>query len=84
MVEVSTHDVHFVNVNHSRYAVVISLTPYGLGLRLNAALGAENRYRTVENSQRTLYLNGKVNVSGRIDDVDTMLFGTRFRLAVLL
>ncbi len=28
--EIRSHDVHFVNVNHSGYAVVVSLTPYGL------------------------------------------------------
>ena len=73
MVEVCTHDVHFVNVNHSRNAVVIGLTPYSLGLRLNAALCAENRNRTVKNSQGTLNLNGEVNVSGGVDDVDSVL-----------
>ena len=43
--------------------VIVGLMPNGLGLGLNAALGAENGNRTVQYAQRTLYLNGKVNVA---------------------
>ena len=48
MEEVGAHDVHFINVNHSRYAVVVSLTPNCFRLRLNAALSTKYCYRTVE------------------------------------
>ena len=71
--EVSAHDVHLVDERHTRYLVVVSLMPNGLRLRLYAALCAEYGYRTVQNAQRTLNLYGKVNVTGSIDDVDTML-----------
>ena len=74
MVKICAHDVHLVNVNHSRNVVVVGLTPNSLRLRLNAALCTENRDRTVEHAQRTLDLNGEVNVSGGVDDVDSVLF----------
>ena len=37
---------------------------------LNTALGTENGHRTVQNTQGTLYLNGKVNVARSVDQVD--------------
>ena len=49
--------------------VFVCLSPYGLGLWLNAALCAEDGYGTVKNSQRTLNLNGEVNVTRGVDNV---------------
>ena len=49
--EVGSHDVHLVDEYHSRNAVLLGLSPYGLGLRLNASLGAEYSYRAVQDSQ---------------------------------
>ena len=74
IVEISAHDVHLVDISHSGNMVVVSLTPNSFGLRLNTALCTENSNRTVQNSQRTLNFNSKVNVSGGIDNVDTMAF----------
>ena len=71
--KVGSGNVHLVDVRHSRDLVLVSLTPNGLGLGLNAALRAENGYRTVQNAKRALNLNGKVNVAGGINDVDTVL-----------
>src|SRR5699024_4870722 len=34
----------------------------------------KHRHRAVEHAQRTLNLNGKVNVTRRIDDVDLVVF----------
>ena len=48
MVEISTHNVHLVNIDHSRYMIFVSLTPNGLRLRLNTALSAQNGNRTVK------------------------------------
>ena len=73
MVEVGAHDVHLIDVRHTRYAILFCLTPHGLGLRLNAALGAENCYGAVEHTQGALHLYRKVNVAGSVDDVDTMI-----------
>ena len=72
-VEISAHNVHLVDIRHTRNLVFLSLTPNGLRLRLNAALCAENRYGTIENTQGTLNFNGEVNVARGVDDVDTVL-----------
>ena len=71
-VEISAHNVHLVDIRHTRNLVFLSLTPNGFRLRLNAALCAENRYGTVENTQGTLNFNGEVNVARGVDDVDTV------------
>ena len=49
---------------------MVSLSPNSLGLRLNAALGAQNRHASVQNSQGALNLNGEVDVTRGVDDVD--------------
>ena len=74
IVEVCTHDIHLVNVDHSWNMIFISLAPNSLRLWLNSAFSTHYCYRTVENSQGTLYLYCKVNVSRSINDVDTMVF----------
>jgi len=47
--------------------------PNGLRLRLYTALCAEYGNRTVEYAQGTLYLNGEVNVTRGVDDVDAVI-----------
>ena len=71
--EVGAHDVHLVDERHTRHLIIISLMPNRFGLRLNAALGAENSDRTVQYAQRALHLDGEVNVARGVDDVDTVL-----------
>ena len=71
-VEIGTHGVHLVDVHHAGNLVLVSLTPNGLRLRLNTALGGQNGNGTVQNTQRTLNLNSEVNVTRGVDDVDTM------------
>ena len=73
-IEIGAHDVHLVDVSHTRYVIFISLTPNGLRLRLNTALGAQYGNRTVQNAQRTLYLYGKVHVAGSVDDINSVFF----------
>ncbi len=68
-VEVGAHDVHLVDVDHPGNLVLIGLTPDGLGLRLHAALGAQNGDSTVQNTQGTLHLNGEVHMTRGVDDV---------------
>src|SRR5690606_26849842 len=67
--EVGTLTVHLVDVDNTRYAVLVGLTPYGLGLRLNAGSTAEHHDSAVEHTQGTLNFDGEVNVTGGIDDV---------------
>ena len=71
-IEVSSHNVHLVDVRHSRNVVFVRLSPYGFGLRLNAALCAKYANGTVENSERTLDFNSKIDVTGRVDYIDTV------------
>ena len=41
-VEIRAHDVHFVDISHTRNLVLVRLTPYSLRLRLDAALCAKD------------------------------------------
>ena len=71
--KVGTEDIHFVDKGHTRNAIVVGLSPDRFGLGLNAAL-AQNSYGTIEDAQGTFDLNGEVDVAGRVDDVDAMIF----------
>ena len=73
VVEVRAHDIHLVDVDHAGDLVVIGLTPHSLRLGLNAALGAENGHRAVQNAQGALDLNGEVDVARGVDDVQAGL-----------
>ena len=72
--EVSTGAVHFVHKRQTRYAVLRSLTPNGLGLWLNTTYGTKQSNSTVQNAQRAFYLHREVNVTRGIDDVDLVFF----------
>jgi hypothetical protein len=50
--------------------VAVGLTPDGLGLRLDAGDRVEHRDRAVEHTEAPLDLDGEVDVTGRVDDVD--------------
>ena len=69
-VELGADPVHLVDEADPRYAVPVSLPPHGLGLRLHAGHGVEDRDRTVEYPQRALDLHGEVHVPRGVDDVD--------------
>ena len=73
IIEISSHNVHLIDIDHSRNLVLVRLSPDSFGLRLNAALCAKNGNRTVQNTQRTLNLNGEVHVTGSVDDVDSVV-----------
>ena len=53
--------------------MAVSLAPNGFGLWLYAGNAVKDDDRAVENSERTLHLNGEVHVPGRIDDVDDVI-----------
>ena len=53
--------------------IVLGLTPDRLGLRLNAALRAEHGDRAVQHAEGTLDLDGKIDVAGSVDDVETIV-----------
>jgi len=54
--------------------VLVRLTPYRLGLWLDAALRAERSDRSVEYAERSFDLYGKVNVSRSIYNVNSVTF----------
>ena len=72
--EIGAHDVHLINIGHTRDVVFLSLAPYGFGLGLNAALRTENGNGTIQHAQGTLNFNGEVDVARGVDDVDPVLF----------
>ena len=90
LVEVRADAVHLVDVGDARDAVLVGLAPDGLGLRLDAGDGVEQRDRAVEDAQRALDLDGEVDVARRVDDVDAVVVplarrrGRRDRDAALL
>ena len=69
-VEVGAHLVHLVDEADTRDVVLVGLTPHGLGLGLNALLAVEHGDSAVEDAQRALNLNGEVNVTGGVNNVD--------------
>ena len=77
VVEVGAGAVHLVDVGDARNAVGVGLAPDRLGLRLDAADGAEDRDGAVEHAQRTLDLDREVDVAGRVDDLDAVVLPER-------
>ena len=68
--EIGAHSIHLVDERDARHIVAVGLPPYGLGLRLHAADGAEHAHGSIENAKRTLDLHRKIDVSGGIDNID--------------
>ena len=58
--------------------VLLGLPPDGLRLRLDAGNAVEAGDRAVEHAQRALDLDGEVDVTWRVDDVDPVLFALAF------
>ena len=69
-VELGAGAVQLVDEADARDAVAVGLTPHRLGLRLDAGDAVEHGDRAVEDAQRTLDLDGEVDVAGGVDDVD--------------
>ena len=76
-VEVGADAVHLVDVGDARDVVLVGLAPDGLGLRLDAGDGVEQRDGAVEHAQRALDLDREVDVARRVDDVDPVVAPTR-------
>jgi glycosyltransferase involved in cell wall biosynthesis len=62
------------NKPDTRNFVFVGLAPNRFGLGFHAGNAVEHCDGTVEHSQRTLYFNGKVDVTGRVDNVDGVVF----------
>ncbi|MPM18507.1 hypothetical protein SDC9_64919 [bioreactor metagenome] len=72
-IKVGAHDVHFVDIGHAGHAIPVGLTPHGLGLRLDAALGTENGDGAVQYAKRPFDFNREIHMSRCIDDVDAVV-----------
>ena len=79
VLEVGACAVHLVDERDTRDVVLVHLPPDRLGLGLHAADRAEQRDRAVEHAQRTLHLDGEVDVAGGVDDVDAVALPLRGR-----
>ena len=77
--EVGADLVHLVDEDDARHVVFVGLAPDGLGLRLDALIAVEHAYGAVEHAQRTLDLDGEVDVAGRVDDVEALVLPERRR-----
>ena len=70
---VGSQPVHLVDESQSGYAVFVGLPPDRLGLRLHAPDGTKNRHRAVEHPQRPFDLDGEIDVTRCIDNIDPMV-----------
>ena len=66
--------VHLVDERHLGNAVLVGLVPDGLRLGLHPAYGAEDDDGPVEDPEAPLDLNGEIDMTRRVDDVDLMVF----------
>ena len=71
--------VAFVDECDARYVIALELTVDGDRLRLNARDRAQNEDGAVENAQTPFDFDRKVDVSGRIDQVDCVFFPLNLR-----
>ena len=70
---IRAHAVHLVDERQSRHVIALHLPIDGHRLRLHTANRAEDQHRAVEDPQATLHFDRKVDVPGRIDQVDRVL-----------
>ncbi len=56
-----------------------TLTPNGLGLRLDPADSVEDENAAVQHSHRTLHLDGEVHMAGGVDELQQVLAPGRLR-----
>jgi len=72
--EVSARTVELVHEADAGHGVLVGLTPHSLGLGLNASHSVKHGNGAVKHAQRALNLNGEVNVTRGVDDVDGVVF----------
>ena len=72
-VEVGAGAVELVDETDAGDVVAVGLAPDGLGLWLDTGDAVEHRNRAVEDPERALDLNGEVDVTRGVDDVDQVL-----------
>ena len=68
---VSPRDVHLVDIANPGHTIGIGLSPDRFRLGLHTAFGTQNSDRPVQYTKRSFYLDSKVDVAGRVDDVNS-------------
>src|SRR5690606_18639384 len=68
--EVCTLAVHFINETYPWNFIFIGLSPHSFRLWLNTINCTKQSNHTIKNTQRTLYLYSKVNVSRSINNIN--------------
>src|SRR5262249_52093463 len=72
--EIRADLVHLVAKDNAGDFVLVALSPHRLGLRLDALIAVEHAYRTIEHAQASFHLDREIDVAGRIDDVEALVF----------
>mmetsp|Transcript_7328 Transcript_7328/g.11591 ORF Transcript_7328/g.11591 Transcript_7328/m.11591 type:complete len:647 (+) Transcript_7328:221-2161(+) len=72
-VKVGSGTVHFVKETHARNLVLICLTPDSLSLGFNTCDTIEDSDGSIQNSKRSLHFQSKVDVTGGVNNVDSMV-----------
>ncbi len=70
--EVGAAAIHLVDVAQARHAVVVGQAPIGFRLRLHARHAVEYHDGAVEHAQRAVDLDGEIDVSRSVDEVDLL------------
>ena len=72
-IEVRADLVHLVDETDAGHVVLVGLSPHLLGLGLDALLAVEDGDGAIEHAQAALHLDGEVDVSRGVDDVDLVV-----------
>ena len=72
--EIGAGAIHLVDEADARHVILVGLTPHGFGLGLDAGNGIKHGDGAVQHAHGTLDFNGEVHVTGRVDDVDAVVF----------
>ncbi len=66
--------VHLVDEANPRDPVAVGLPPDGFTLRFHTLDGVKNDHAAVEHAERALDFGRKIDMAGRIDDIDLVAF----------
>ena len=72
-IKISIVFVHFVDECNPGHMMTVSLPPNGHSLSLHSSRTIENNYSSVQRSQSSLNLNGEVDMSRGINQIDLMV-----------
>ena len=73
-VEIGPFAVHLVDEGDAGNAIFIGLPPDRLALGLDAFAGAEDDHAAIEHAEAAFHLGREIDVAGRVDEVDRMVF----------